>query len=65
MSAGVPRDLPTSRSIEAGGEGGVIVGNKVEEYDDSPWTREELESVAWHTAEQTGWEECDDVAATL
>jgi len=25
-----------------------------EEYDDSPWTREELESVAWETSERAG-----------
>jgi PHD/YefM family antitoxin component YafN of YafNO toxin-antitoxin module len=31
-----------------------------EEYDDSPWTREELQALAWEAAEQTGWEEYDD-----
>jgi hypothetical protein len=30
---------------------------KAEEYDDSPWTREELEGIAWEVAEGTGWEE--------
>lgn len=30
---------------------------KEEEYDDSPWTREELEALAWEAAERTGWEE--------
>jgi hypothetical protein len=30
------------------------------EYDDSPWTREELEALAWEVAERTGWEEYDD-----
>ena len=32
-------------------------------YDDSPWTREELESLARQTAERTGWEAEDDDAA--
>ena len=30
------------------------------EYDDSPWTREELQALAWEAAERTGWEEYDD-----
>ena len=33
---------------------------KQEEYDDSPWTREELQALAWEAAERDGWEECDD-----
>ena len=33
---------------------------KEEEYDDSPWTREELQALAWDVAERTGWEEYDD-----
>ena len=33
---------------------------KEDEYDDSPWTREELQAQAWEVAERTGWEECDD-----
>ena len=35
---------------------------KEEEYDDSPWTREELEALAWEVAERTGWDEYDDVS---
>ena len=31
------------------------------EYDDSPWTRDELESLAWETAERSGWDEYEDV----
>ncbi len=31
-----------------------------EEYDDSPWTREELEALAWETSERVGWEEMDE-----
>jgi hypothetical protein len=31
-----------------------------EESDDSPWTREELEALAWEVAEQTDWDEYDD-----
>jgi alpha-D-ribose 1-methylphosphonate 5-phosphate C-P lyase len=26
-------------------------------YDDSPWTREEIEALAWKAGEQTDWEE--------
>ena len=33
-----------------------------EEYDDSPWTREELQALAWEAGERTGWEEYDDVS---
>ncbi len=33
---------------------------KEEEYDDSPWTREELEALAWESAERDGWDEYDD-----
>jgi hypothetical protein len=33
---------------------------KEEEYDDSTWTREELEALSWEIAERTGWEEYDD-----
>jgi hypothetical protein len=28
-----------------------------EEYDDSPWTREELETLAWAAGKQLGWED--------
>jgi hypothetical protein len=31
-------------------------------YDDSPWTRDELEAVAWQTVDPTEWEEYDDAA---
>jgi hypothetical protein len=33
---------------------------KEQEYDDSPWTREELQALAWEAGEHTGWEEVDD-----
>jgi PHD/YefM family antitoxin component YafN of YafNO toxin-antitoxin module len=33
-----------------------------EEYDDSPWTRDELQALAWEAAERTGWDEYDDPA---
>jgi PHD/YefM family antitoxin component YafN of YafNO toxin-antitoxin module len=33
---------------------------KEEEYDDSPWTREELEALAWETGKAIGWEEMDE-----
>jgi hypothetical protein len=31
-----------------------------EEYDDSPWTREELQALAWEAGKQVGWEEMDE-----
>jgi len=34
---------------------------KEDEYDDSPWPREELQALAWEVAERTDWEEYDDV----
>jgi hypothetical protein len=33
---------------------------KEQQYGDSPWTREELEALAWEAAEHTGWGEYDD-----
>jgi hypothetical protein len=33
-----------------------------EVYDDSPWTREELQSIAWQTAERSGLTDEDDDA---
>ena len=31
-----------------------------EDYDDSPWTREELEALAWKRYEREGWEQIDE-----
>jgi hypothetical protein len=31
-----------------------------EEYDDSPWTREELDAIAWEAGKHIGWEEMDE-----
>ena len=33
---------------------------KEAEYDDSPWTRDELQGLAWEAGERAGWEEYDD-----
>jgi hypothetical protein len=33
---------------------------KEEEYDDSPWTREELQALAWEAGKQAGWEDMDE-----
>ena len=33
---------------------------KAQDYDDSPWTRAELQALAWEAGERTGWEEYDD-----
>jgi hypothetical protein len=33
------------------------------EYDDSPWTREELQALAWETVERAGWEDTDEYDA--
>jgi hypothetical protein len=30
------------------------------DYDDSPWTREEVEGLAWEAGKSIGWEEMDD-----
>ena len=29
-------------------------------YDDSPWTRQELEALAWETGRGIGWEDMDE-----
>jgi len=34
---------------------------KDEEYDDSPWTREELEALAWERVKREDWDEYDDL----
>ena len=31
-----------------------------EEYDDSPWTREELQTLAWEAGKSVGWEGMDE-----
>jgi hypothetical protein len=33
---------------------------KADGYDDSPWTRDELQTQAWEVADRTGWDEYDD-----
>jgi alpha-D-ribose 1-methylphosphonate 5-phosphate C-P lyase len=33
---------------------------KEEQYDDSLWTREELEALAWEAGQRTLWDEYDD-----
>jgi hypothetical protein len=33
---------------------------KEDEYDDSPWTREELEALAWEAGKHAGWEDMDE-----
>lgn len=30
------------------------------DYDDSPWTREEMETLAWEAGKSIGWEEMDE-----
>jgi hypothetical protein len=30
---------------------------KEDEYDDSPWTREELQALAWEVGKHAGWED--------
>jgi PHD/YefM family antitoxin component YafN of YafNO toxin-antitoxin module len=34
---------------------------KQEEYDDSPWTREELQALAWERVKHEDWDEYDDL----
>ena len=33
---------------------------KEQEYDDSPWTKEELQALAWEAGKQAGWEDMDE-----
>src|SRR5260370_106880 len=33
---------------------------KEDEYDDSPWTREELHALAWEAGKPLGWEDMDE-----
>lgn len=32
-----------------------------EEYEDSPWTREELQALAWERVKHKDWDEYDDL----
>lgn len=34
---------------------------KEDEYDDSPWTREELQALAWERVQHEDWDEYDDL----
>lgn len=34
---------------------------KAKDYDDSPWTREELEALAWERVKDEAWDEYDDL----
>lgn len=34
---------------------------KEEEFDDSPWTREELQALAWERVKLENWDEYDDL----
>jgi hypothetical protein len=31
-----------------------------DEYDDSPWTREEIQALAWEAGKHAGWEDMDE-----
>jgi PHD/YefM family antitoxin component YafN of YafNO toxin-antitoxin module len=33
---------------------------KEEDYDDSPWTSEELQALAWEAGKEAGWEGMDE-----
>ena len=33
---------------------------KQETYDDTPWTREELNAVAWDAGKRSGWDDMDE-----
>jgi hypothetical protein len=33
---------------------------KEDEYDDSPWTREELHALAWEAGQHAGWDDMDE-----
>jgi alpha-D-ribose 1-methylphosphonate 5-phosphate C-P lyase len=33
---------------------------KEDEYDDSPWTSEELQALAWEAGKQAGWGDMDE-----
>jgi hypothetical protein len=36
------------------------VYDRLSEYDDSPWTDEEMELLAWEAGKHAGWEEMDE-----
>jgi hypothetical protein len=38
----------------------TLIIESSEEYDDSPWTREELQALAWEAAKHAEWEDADE-----
>jgi PHD/YefM family antitoxin component YafN of YafNO toxin-antitoxin module len=36
---------------------------KDDEYDDTPWTRQELEALAWEAGKRAGWDDMDEYDA--
>ena len=33
---------------------------KQDDYDDTPWTKEELQALAWEAGKRVGWEDMDE-----
>jgi hypothetical protein len=33
---------------------------KADEYDDTPWTKDELQALAWEAGKNMGWDDVDD-----
>ena len=54
------------RAHESPDQGGVRLaprernGQLTEEYDDSSWTRDKLQALAWDAGEHIGWADMDD-----
>lgn len=46
--------------IELTVEQAVAVEILAAEYDDSPWTRDELQALAWERVKHEEWDEYDD-----
>lgn len=43
----------------------TVVLFRADEYDDSPWTREELQALAWERVNHDDWSEYDDLPEKL
>jgi hypothetical protein len=49
-------DLGNVRSASCG----RIPAPGEDEYDDTPWTKEELHALAWQAGKRVGWEDMDE-----
>jgi len=56
--SGAPREPIDARTVRIGERSGVhALTDDDYEYDDSPWTMEEMHALAWEAGQRAGWDE--------